>query len=304
MRGLIGGVFLSKMDLFMCWADTDPLYQEHFPNCNIQISLSNVPLSWNIKRFPVLPAKIMLDSGAYSLINNPHKKLNPVAIFEQQLRIAEGSTIPTILCHLDVPLLPGLDDTLEIYHHLERTILNAHQFMEHYRSAHLPPNFKSLGVIQGNNYDTISFCARELQRIRFDQLGIGSLAALYDTRSILERVGYAIHCVGSNLHVFGVSAPETVAQLRSMGIRSFDSSTPMKTAMYNTVLYSHPLRRYGLPGSAVQRNLTCLDKPLPCDCPICTKDPTLIMGVGSKKANNMRAIHNYYHWRKELLDEE
>lgn len=284
----------------MCWTDSDPFYHEYFPICNIQISLQHVPLSWNIKRFSIQPNQIMLDSGAFSFINNPQKMYNPKEVFEKQLKIADGSTIPTILCHLDAPLSPGLNDTLEIYHRLEKTISNAHQFMELFRSAHLPPNYKSLGVIQGNNYDTISFCAGELKRIGFDQLGIGSLAALYDTRAIVERVKYAVHTVGSNLHVFGVSAINTVEQLIPLGICSFDSSTPMKTAMYNTLLYSDPIRRYGLPYSRIQKNLPVIYDPLPCNCPICTKDPTLIMGVGSKRANNLRAVHNYFHWMREL----
>lgn len=241
-----------------------------------------------------------MDSGAYSLINNPHKNLSPKEVFEQQLNIADGSTIPTILCHLDAPLPPGIKDTVEIYHRLEKTISNAYQFMELFRSAHLPPNYKSMGVIQGINYDSISFCAEELERIGFDQLGIGSLAALYDKRTIVERVSYAVKASRSDLHVFGVSAINTVQQLLTLGVRSFDSSTPMKTAMYNTVFYSNPLRRFGIPGSRIQKNLPVLSAPFPCNCPICAKDPTLIMGVGSKRAINMRAIHNYFHWSREL----
>lgn len=291
---------MSPIELFMCWADSDPYYQEYFPDCSLQISPQHVPFSWNIRKFPVQPRQILLDSGAFSLINRPGKNLNPKDVFMQQLKIAEGASCSVILCHLDFPIPPESTDTLEIYRRLEKTVTNAHQFMELFRAARLPSNYKSLGVIQGNSFDTISFCAQELLRVGFDQLGIGSLAALYDTKSIVERVGYAVHSAGPNIHVFGVSAPETVARLKAMGIRSFDSSTPMKTAMYNTLIYSDPLRRYGIPGSRIQKNLPILEKPLPCECPICKKDPTLIMGVGSKKANNLRAVHNYYHWTMEL----
>jgi len=288
------------VDLFVCWSDSDPFYQDYFPDCRLQISLSHVTRAWNISRFENQPAKLMIDSGAFSLINDPTKKLSPKQVFDQQLIFAKGSQVETILCHLDYPIPPGTRNSLEVYKRIETTIANAYEFMELFRSANLPPNFKSMGVIQGNSYDTISFCARELKRIGFDQLGLGSLAAVFHQQLIIERVQFAVDVVGPDIHVFGISGIQTVAALMAMGVRSFDSSRPMKASMYNCVLYSQPFRRYGLRGSKIQKDLPTLTTPLECDCPICQEDPTLIMGVGSKKANNLRAVHNFYHLRREL----
>lgn len=287
-------------EFFICWADSDPLYQMYFNDCNILVSLPHVPQSWNISRFPAQPAKIMVDSGAFASISNPRWSLTQAQAFNLQLNISRGSSVPTILCHLDVPLPPGELETVEVYRRIERTVANAYEFIQLFKSAGLPPNFISLGVIQGNSYDTIAFCANELGRAGFDYLGIGSLAPLFNTDLILERVRAAASIVGPELHVFGISGLEVVAELAAMGIRSFDSSRPMKVAMYNCLLYSRPFRRYKLKDSKIKDNIATLESPIPCNCPICKKDPALIFRAGEKRYHNMRAVHNYYHLRREL----
>jgi tRNA-guanine family transglycosylase len=248
-----------------------------------------------------MPAKIMVDSGAFAPIANPGRRPSQYQIFCQQINISKGSTVPTNLCHLDVPLPPGDIDILEVYRRIERTVANAYEFLHLFKTAGLPPNFKSLGVIQGNSFETISFCANELARAGFDYLGIGSLAMLYNNELILERVRTAARVAGPGLHVFGISGIEVAAQLMAMGIRSIDSSRPMKAAMYNCLLYSSPFRRFKLINSKIKDNIAILDRPLPCDCPICKKDPALIFRAGEKRYHNMRAVHNYYHLRRELM---
>jgi len=248
-----------------------------------------------------MPAKMMVDSGAFASIGNPGRKPSQYQVFCQQVNISRGATVPTILCHLDDPLPPVDMDTLEVYRRIERTVANAYEFLHLFKSAGLPPNFKSLGVIQGNSYETISFCANELVRAGFDYLGIGSLAMLYKSELILERVWSAARIAGPELHVFGISAIEVAAQLMAMGIRSIDSSRPMKAAMYHLLFYSSPFRRYKLKNSKIkEKRIATIESPIPCECPICKKDPALIFRPGEKKYHNMRAVHNYYHLRQEL----
>ncbi|GBF31831.1 hypothetical protein DCCM_0015 [Desulfocucumis palustris] len=289
------------IDFFMCWSDSDPFYQTYFENCSILISLAHVSQSWDISRFPVQPTKLMVDSGAFAALSNPRWTPTQSQIFNLQLNISKGSAVPTILCHLDTPLPPGNMDTMDVYRKIESTVANAYEFIQLFKSAGLPPNFKSMGVIQGNSYNTITFCANELSRAGFDHLGIGSLATIYKADIILERVRAAASVVGPDLHVFGISGLDVTAELMAMGIRSIDSSRPMKVAMYNCLLYSNPLRQYKLKDSKVKEKAT-IDSPLPCDCPICKKDPALIFRAGKKRYHNMRAVHNYYHLRRELED--
>lgn len=293
---------MQVADFYICWADSDPIYQSYFEGCNVLVSPAHIPKSWNVSRFPVQPAKIMVDSGAFAALTNPGWRPTQSQTFSQQLSISRGSSAPTILCHLDSPLPPGDIDALEVYRRVEATVANAYEFVQLFKSAGLPPNFKSMGIIQGNSYSTIAFCANEMARAGFDYLGIGSLATIYKSEIILERVRAAANVVGPGLHVFGISAMGVTAELMAMGIRSMDSSRPMKVAMYNCLLYSGPLRTYKLKDSRVKEVRATLDSPLPCDCPICKKDPALIFRAGEKRYHNMRAVHNYYHLRRELED--
>ena len=285
---------------FTCWADTDPIYQSYFSECNILISLANIPKSWNIDRFPIQPTKLMVDSGAFSFMSSSKGLPNQSQVFDLQLSVSRGSTVPTVLCSLDYPIPPASVETIEVYRRIETTLANAYEFMHLFKSAKLPSNFKSMGIIQGNSFDTITFCAKEMLRLGFDRLGVGSLAAILKTEPIIERVKAAIKVVGSDVHIFGISGLESSKRLMEMGISSFDSSRPMKFAMYNCLLYSNPFRQYKLKNSNVQKSMAALDSPIPCDCPICKKDPALIFNAGGKRNNNMRAVHNYYHLNKEL----
>jgi len=289
-----------SFDFFMCWTDSDPFYQTYIPGSNILVSLSHIPLSWNISRFPIMPEKLMIDSGAYNLIGNPQKAFNQTKIFKTQLSVSSGSTIPTLICHLDFPIPPNINDRIDVYRRVETTLANAYEFMHLYKSSNLPANFKSVGVIQGNNHETISFCAKEMSRIGFDHLALGSLASLYITDQIIDRVKAAVKVVGPELHVFGISGIEVARELFKLGIRSIDSSRPMMVSMYQCLIYSNPIRIYKIGHSNIQRNMPSLDSPLPCDCPICKKDPNLVFQVGAKSHNNLRAVHNYYHLKLEL----
>lgn len=287
------------LDFFMCWTDSDPVYQDYLTDCNILISLAHVAQSWNVSKFSTQPRKLIIDSGAFTLLSNPSLKMNQTKVFNLQLNISRGSNVPTILCHLDNPIPPSVNDTVDVYRKIEATLANAYEFLHLYKSAGLAPNYKSLGVIQGNSYDTLTFCAREMVRMGFDYLGIGSLAPIFKMETIMDRVRSVISVTGPDIHVFGISGIEIGSKLMGLGIHSFDSSRAMKYAINQCVLYSLPFRTYKI-SPRVGKSIPILETPISCDCPICKKDPNLILKAGEKRYNNMRAVHNFYHLRREL----
>ncbi|GAB6179926.1 hypothetical protein JCM14036_12450 [Desulfotomaculum defluvii] len=287
------------LDFFMCWTDSDPVYQDYLPDCNILVSLPHVAQSWNVKKFSTPPRKLIIDSGAFTLLSNPSLKMNQSKVFNLQLNISRGSSVPTLLCHLDNPIPPSVTNTVDVYRRIETTLANAYEFMHLFKSSGLPSNYKSLGVIQGNSYDTLTFCAREMNRMGFDMLGIGSLAPLFKMEIILDRVRWVTSVTGPDIHVFGISGLEVGSKLMEMGIQSIDSSRAMRIAINNCVIYSLPFRYFKI-SARVNKSLPLLEAPILCDCPICKKDPNLILKAGEKRYNNMRAVHNFYHLRKEL----
>ena len=171
-----------------------------------------------------------------------------------------------------------------------------------------PKNIKALAIIQGYDTHSIKYCARRLLELGFDFFGIGSMAHLYRSDEITKRVEVVQAVVGPKIHVFGVSAIETLKLLTQMGVDSVDSSRPMKAAIYNEIIYSEPYRRFGIRGSRFKTGnnkfspsklMSKLD--FYCPCPVCEgKTNADILKIGTRKHLKLRAIHNYYHIKRMI----
>jgi len=164
-----------------------------------------------------------------------------------------------------------------------------------------------MAVVQGYDATSMAYCANCLKDIGLGHYGLGSLAPLKHREEILERVQAVIEVLGRELHVFGVSAIETVGALRDLGIRSVDSSRPAKAAMYNQVFYGKPFRRFSIAGTRDRSGVAAssslrLREALPCDCPACCgKANPDILALGSRKYIALRTLHNYWHLKQALV---
>ncbi|GHO61364.1 hypothetical protein KSC_002560 [Ktedonobacter sp. SOSP1-52] len=174
-------------------------------------------------------------------------------------------------------------------------------------SSHVTP----MAIIQGYDIDTLKWCAHELAAIDFPLYGLGSLAPLKRHEPIMERVRAVASIIEpERLHIFGVSAIQTILALKEMGIHSFDSARPAKAAAYNEIFYSHPFRRFGIlepssEGSKLKGRIprvNRLTEPLKCQCPICVEHPESILVVGKRANIKARGVHNYYHLKRVLCD--
>ena len=294
-------LLLFLLDFYVSWARSDPVYQNYFPGCRLLISPHFVRQSWHAGLFQRQPAKLLIDSGAYWYIYKKEVPPPPKEVFFRQLTMAEGATCPTTICHFDMPLQPKDVQAQINYGRIETTIGNAYDFMELYNKSNLPKNIKSLGVIQGYDEYSIKFCAQELVRLGFDYFGLGSLAGLHHPETIISRVKSAMEIVGTNLHIFGISNTQIIFDLAKRGISSFDSSRPIRAAIYNTIFYSKPFRSFVVQGAKNEpRRTPIIEEPLPCECPVCRENPLLLMRTGRKKYHNLRAVHNYYHLITEI----
>lgn len=287
------------MDFYISWSRSDPVFPEYFPDCNMLVSPCNLTANFSFKKFHCQPRRVIVDSSAFFYLSSG-KALPPQRrVFEQQLRIIDGCSCPVLLCPLDNPIPPVMSGSPQAYSLMEKTLANAYEFMELYvkhgldRDSRLEP----MGIIQGFDRLSIQFWTGELQRLGFAKFGLGSLAPLFNPVEISSRVQAAVDMVGEyKLHVFGISRLDTFKYFRQTKIMSLDSTRPTKAAIFNGIFYSNPFRTYGISDA---RNSDAypqvLAEPLPCDCPICQENPTLIMKTGLKKYINARAIHNYYH---------
>jgi 7-cyano-7-deazaguanine tRNA-ribosyltransferase len=292
---------------YVSWYPGDPYYPMYDSDCSLLVSASSVSNEWNIKRFPVLPCNFMVDSGGYRYGTTKIGEYPPKKILKKQLSIISDTGIPSIVCPLDYPILEaGLSSNYKD-RNIHQTIAFAYELKNHISQMNLGNNILPMGIIQGDNPDTICHCAYELKAIGFSIYGLGSLANIKNKKMIEGRVLSVIPIVGAeNLHLFGMSSIKIAHFLNSIGIRSIDSARAAKAAAYNQILYSNPFRQYGIfEGDNVELKgeipiARRLAKPLPCCCPVCRIEPDQILGVGKRKNIQMRTLHNYYHLKLEF----
>lgn len=294
------------MQYYVAWTNSDPIYQHYLPHVHILVSPPNVGRSWRARDWPSLPNSLMIDSGAYQ----PTQKapwLTPLSVWERQCEMIASLAIPIRLCHLDVPLF-GAKTLAELERRVVQNLEHAQWLIDHLRNGSLPANVQLVGVIQGYNVPTIYNSARTLADMGYSAFALGSLARLVAANrdEFYRRVEAAFEAVGANLHIFGVSSVDVLTKLARLSVASADSSAPAQEAWRGGLFYSHPLRRYKLASphfSEWRRNYTfaeILTQPLPCDCPVCQEDSSLLFRPEGKTYVRLRAIHNCYHLYREI----
>lgn len=295
------------MLFYVSWYPGDPVYSVYDENCAFLVSVTSVARNWTVNQLPRRPRRLLIDSGGYRFATYPSEALPPATILRRQLEILSGCTSPSIICARDHPILRAGADQREKDSCITQTIAFAYELKSLIERTGLPDNVQPMAIVQGYDRDSLQYCAQELKAIGFPLFGIGSLAGIRHHNVLMERVNAVAAIIPpANLHLLGFSSVPLVRQLAKRGFSSFDSARPAKAAMYNEVLYSRPYRRYGIeePDNAlVKQRLPPgrrLSIPLPCKCPVCRRNPEKILQVGSRDAIRDRALHNYFHLKREF----
>ncbi len=304
------------MDFYISWSHSDPHYQMYDNDCHMLISPHNITGVWQLKRFSHLPTKVLLDSGCYSYIANNLPLPTPKETFKRQLFITQDTDLPTTICAMDIPILRK-DATLgERDRAIDKTIANAWELKllitEYSKSlSNSKPReypIEAMAIIQGFDITSLKYCARRLMEIGYTSFGIGSMAHLYDTNEIVRRIEAVQSVIGQTVHIFGVSAIETLKEFKGLQVGSIDSTRPIKAAIYNEILYSDPYFRVGIAGSRFRLDNRKFSEgklvshlSIKCPCPICMGEVNNdILVTGKRKNLLMRAVHNYYHVKKMI----
>lgn len=295
-----------RMDYYISWTHSDPIYQRQLANIRTLVSPPNVSQSWTIHDWPTLPRSMIVDSGAFQYYRTGRSP-TPQAALTRQLQMITDQSLPVGICHLDTPLI-GTRNLAELERRITQTLSNARWLMKHSTTDGLPPNIQPIGVIQGYSVERVYVVAQALADMGYTTFAVGSLAALVakDKAEVLRRVEAALEAVGTNIHILGVSSFAILDELARLGVQSADSGAPMHEAWRGGIIYSQPLRRYKLPSPHFQewrRSYSfaeILDSPLPCDCPVCREDSSRLMQPRGKPFVNMRALHNCYQLMREL----
>lgn len=293
------------MEYYIGWSHSDALYSDTFRGCPMLISA--VPENHRpLRKFLTKPKRLIVDSGAlyYNMQDKPHTLAD---IFNRQLELIQDASedMEITLVHVDKPMI-NQNTISQRYAAMERTILNAFEYIRLFQKQALSDHVKAMGVIQGFDNASIRYSAQELTKIGYQLFGLGSLLGRSAEEQI-EWIELAAKIVGGErLHVFGVTGIPQIRKMIELGIMSFDSTRPTMVAAYYQVFYSDPFRTYVLSDSKVANRNNTISTPLPCDCPVCRERPQDILISSPRKYMKLRSLHNYYHFVRtiqQLIDE-
>ena len=167
------------------------------------------------------------DCGAWGYVKekDPPFKTNDLMKFYDEMKFDIGVSIDH-LC------IPGYEQEFEYRKRL--TLKNAEQFFNRYTSKEY--SFKPVGVAQGWDETSYVESVKELLDIGFRYLALGGIARAKSTEiiKILQSIKPAIQKVNKtevvDLHLFGVARLEAIRAFRNLGVTSFDSASPLRTA--------------------------------------------------------------------------
>lgn len=175
------------------------------------------------------------DCGAFSYVDKPLPDIEP----EQALAMYQlyGFDFGASVDHIPVPEISTQDgkrrlSAEERQDRIDLTRRNADRFLKRHKERRY--NFLPVGVIQGLDPESYARMLGEYADMGYDCVGIGGLVPRSDKEIVevmeaLERER-RISCPHMWIHLFGVYRPRVQAQLRELGLTSFDSATYFRKA--------------------------------------------------------------------------
>jgi len=325
------------MEMFVAWYTGDSEYQSIDVNCSVLVSLTNVSKKWTAQKWHFPPRKLIVASGRPE--KRGHLGLTSIdQILSAQLKLTANLERDAFLCYPDFPLPRKIVSVAHAREMLEKNLKNADSYYAKFEAKRSEfPNFVPLGIIHGYDYDSLVNMAKQLRKIGYKHFALGSQEAKsrLDRGTIASFVETLLKVVGY-LHILGVTSSDLFSGYLPTGIHSIDSATPVKEAFTNGIYFSNPIRRFKICTERLNVNwiqewgyasLVCspffesscgklckdvdekfrerivrYDSLPECGCPVCKKLGVVegLLRVGSKKYNNRRALHNYFHMKKEF----
>lgn len=286
------------MEFFVSWTSRDPVFQEYDNEANILISPHFVNHSWTIENWKTTPARLFIDSGAYS-VNERH--LSVEEVLKRQIHIGQNwpTQKPLYFSHPDLIIPLGLSFS-GISKRIKESNERAKKYITFIRKRKI--KCKPVGVIHGFDEETILLSYQELLDVGYRYFAIGSLAIriTHSNTKCLKTIRTVCEVCKDPVHLFGILVPFHSFS-EKVRLTSFDSAAPAKLGYFGTVLYGPQLNHFIIAPNAKQRMRDklwkfrkAIDEPLPCNCPICTSNYEKLNAKNDNQSKANRIVHNYF----------
>ncbi|WP_063815746.1 tRNA-guanine transglycosylase DpdA [Sorangium cellulosum] len=187
---------------------------------------------FRIDRKSDVPIATMGDCGAFTYVKDqvPPYTVDEVIQFYVDCGFDYGISVDHVILAYSAEWdEPGAEVPAELRERQEITLELASEFFRRWKDERLP--FEPLGVAQGWSPRSYARATQQLQKIGYRYIAVGGMVPL-KTPEILAALG-AIDSVrgkDTRLHLLGVTRTEQVQVFAQMGVKSFDSTSPLRQA--------------------------------------------------------------------------
>ncbi|KIG17591.1 archaeosine tRNA-ribosyltransferase [Enhygromyxa salina] len=191
--------------------------------------------------------RFMGDCGAFTYVKDevPPYTVDEVIDFYVRGKFDLGVSVDHIILSYD-PDWDAFGNASVPPEVLERQRITFELAREFIKKAKKAGGFTPLGVAQGWSPSSYAHAVKQLQKMGYKYIAIGGVVPLKTHKLIhvLDQIN-AIRNRGVKLHLLGVTRLEKIADFRSYGVASFDSTSPLRRAwLDNKVNYFTPDRSY------------------------------------------------------------
>jgi hypothetical protein len=181
------------------------------------------------------PGEIMGDCGAFSYIDNdkPPYSTTEILDYYEQLGFDYGVSIDHLI--VGPYAEPGVRRK-----RYELTLKNAEEFLQKHSSGGY--KFKPIGVAQGWNPASYAKAVKKLINMGYEYVALGGLART-PSKEIIEILCSTRPHLKSNtqMHLFGVGRINAIPAFHYLGVTSFDSASPLRSAWLDSKANYHTL---------------------------------------------------------------
>ncbi|NER45423.1 MAG: queuine/archaeosine tRNA-ribosyltransferase, partial [Symploca sp. SIO1A3] len=188
-----------------------------------------------IHNFVRFQGKIMGDCGAFGYITEEMPPYTTVEILDYYQHF--GFNYGVSIDHLIVGKFakPGVREK-----RYNLTLNNAEEFINHHQAGQY--NFTPIGVAQGWSPESYAKAVKEIIDMGYKYIALGGLART-PTKNILEILRAVRPHLNSHIrmHLFGVGRINGVQDFHHLGVTSFDSASPLRSAWLDSAANYHTL---------------------------------------------------------------
>jgi hypothetical protein len=186
-------------------------------------------------RFGDRPLETMGDCGAFSYVREkrPPFTVQEVIDFYVQCDFDYGLSVDHVILAFQPDLdhaLPGLEVVPEQWRERQKITLElAEEFLK--RSVAQKCRFTPVGIAQGWSPRSYARAVEELQKLGYRSIALGGMVPLKTAEilSCLRSVGEVL-LPGIPLHLLGVTRLDRIKDFADLGVKSFDSTSPLRQA--------------------------------------------------------------------------